>query len=76
VKKDEIELIIRANIDKTVSVIYADGGTEKLFVHTVDDEGFVCDIATEMTQPPACAYWVRFSDLREARPTGDDTERK
>ena len=38
-KKDEIELIIRANIDKTVSVIYVDGGTEKLFVHTVDDEG-------------------------------------
>ena len=75
-KADEIELIIRANIDKAVSVTYGDGVTEKLFVHTVDDEGFVCDIVTEMTQPPACAYWVRFTDVREARSAEDDTEGK
>lgn len=53
---DEIELVIKANIDKLVCVVYADGETEKLFVHTVDDEGFVCDIATEMSEPPPCAY--------------------
>jgi hypothetical protein len=46
VKPDELKLIIRANIDKAVSVTYADGGTEKVFVHTVECEGFVCDIGT------------------------------
>jgi len=37
VDADEIDLVIKANIDKTVRVVYADGRTEKLFVHTVDD---------------------------------------
>ena len=46
-KADEIEQAIRANIDQTVSVVYTDGTTQTLFVHTVDDEGFVCDIASE-----------------------------
>jgi DNA-binding response OmpR family regulator len=36
VKPDELKLIIRANIDKAVSVTYADGGTEKVFVHTAE----------------------------------------
>lgn len=67
---DEIEQVIKANIDQTVCVVYTDGRTEKLFVHTVDDEGFVCDIVAEMTQPPAYAYWVRFWDVREAHPFG------
>jgi hypothetical protein len=66
---DEIEQVIRANIDRTVSVVYPDGGTERLFVHTVDEEGFVCDIVAEMSQPPAYAYWVRFMDIREVRPS-------
>jgi hypothetical protein len=65
---DEIQRIIVANVDKTVSVVYTDGTTKKLFVHTVDDEGFVCDLATETSEPPPCAYWVRFSDVREVHP--------
>jgi hypothetical protein len=64
----EIEQIIRANIDKIVCVVDVDGTTQTLFVHTVDEEGFVCDKATEMSDPPACAYWIRFTDLREVRP--------
>jgi hypothetical protein len=64
----EIEQIIRANIDKTVCVVDVDGTTQTLFVHSVDEEGFVCDIATEMSDPPRYAYWVRFTDVREARP--------
>ena len=48
---DEIELIIRANVDKTVSVVYAHG-TAQLFVHTVDDEGFVSDLVRETRNPP------------------------
>jgi hypothetical protein len=71
---DEIELVIKANIDKLVRVVYADGETEKLFVHTVDDEGFVCDIATEMSEPPPCAYWMRFRNVREAQPAESGRE--
>ena len=66
---DEIGQFIKANLDTTVSVVYTDGGTEKLFIHTVDKEGFVCDIVAEMSQPPACAYWVCFADIREVRPS-------
>jgi hypothetical protein len=71
VKTDEIESVIRANVDKTVCVVYRDGTSDNLLVHTVDQEGFVCDIDTEKTEPPAYAYWVFFSAIREARPSID-----
>jgi len=58
-------------VDKTVTVVDVDGGIQNLFVHSVDDDGFVYDTAAEMTQPPACAYWVRFTDVREGHPVGD-----
>jgi hypothetical protein len=67
----EIEQVVKANIDKTVCVVYLDGRTEELFVHTVDDEGFVCDFATQMSQPPPYAYWVRFTDVREVHAVGN-----
>jgi hypothetical protein len=71
----EIEHIVSANIDKTVCVVYADGTTEKLLVHTVDDEGFVCDSATNTGQQPPYAYWVRFTDIREVRAEGEPEEK-
>ena len=40
---DEIVRLLKANVDKTVCVVYVDGETENLFVHNVDDEGFVSD---------------------------------
>ncbi len=76
VDTDEIERLIKANVDKTVTIVDVDGEMQNLFVHIVDDEGFVCYIAAEMTQPPACAYWVRFTDVREVRNAEDGLERK
>jgi hypothetical protein len=73
---NEIERLIRANVDKTVAVVDVDGEIQNLFVHSVDEEGFVCDIAAEMTQPPAQAYWVRFTDVREVHPVGDGQAKK
>ena len=67
----EIAPIIRANVDKAVTVVDVDGEIQNLFVHSVDEEGFVCDIAAEMTEPPAQAYWIRFTDVREVRSAGD-----
>jgi hypothetical protein len=72
VNADEIEEIIRANIDKSVRVVYTDGIIQKLLVRTVDDEGFVCDIFTEISQPPRCTYWVRFSGVSGACPAGNE----
>ena len=72
----EIERLLRANVDKTVTVLDVDGGIQNLFVHSVDEEGFVCDIAAEMTQPPPQAYWVRFTDVREVHPAGDGPAKK
>jgi hypothetical protein len=68
-RPDEVKRIVRENIDKTVSIIYFDGTTQDLLVHTVDDEGFVCDLMSEMSEPPRYAYWVRFTDVREAHPS-------
>src|SRR5215469_14365786 len=45
--------VIRANTGKTVRAAYARDNVETLFIHTLDDEGFVCDLATERTEPPA-----------------------
>jgi hypothetical protein len=75
VDTDEIERLLKANVDKTVTVVDVDGEIQNLFVHSVDEEGFVCDIAAEMTQPPAQAYWVRFTDVREVRSAGDGSGR-
>jgi hypothetical protein len=72
VDSSEIERLIRANVDKTVTIVDVDGERQNLFVQIVDDEGFVCYIAAEMTQPPACAYWVRFTDLREVHPAAEE----
>jgi len=69
----EIEQTIRANIDKTVRVVYADDTIQTLFIHTVDDEGFVCDLASEMSEPPRGAYWVRFTDVREVHPANGES---
>ena len=65
---DQMADTLRASIDQRVEVTYTDGKTEELLVHTVDDEGFVCDIARpESSDPPEYAYWVRFTDVREVR---------
>jgi len=56
-----------------VCVISAAGEMENLFVPKADGEGFVCDLAAEIAQPPACTYSVRFTDVSEARPARDES---
>jgi len=59
---------LRASIDQRVHVTYTDGKTKELLAHTVDDEGFVCDIVRPGSpDPPEYAYWVRFTDVMEVR---------
>jgi hypothetical protein len=65
---DEMIEILKANIDKTVRVTYQDGDTDLALVLTVDDEGFVFDLASLRSGEQNTSYWARFSDLTEVRP--------
>lgn len=62
---DEIERLIRANVDETVTVFDVDGEIQNLLVHSVDERDLSVTSQPEMTQPPACACWVRFTDVCE-----------
>jgi hypothetical protein len=42
----EISDIVKANVDKTVRVTYSNGEADLALVLTVDDEGFVYDLAS------------------------------
>jgi hypothetical protein len=65
---NEIERVLRENIGKVVSVVFLDGERENLLVHNVDQEGFVNDPASNLMQPPPCAFWARFADIAEVLP--------
>jgi hypothetical protein len=65
---DEVIGTLKANIGRTVRVIYTGGETELLFIHSVDDEGFVNDPISpdENTHPPdKQEWWARFEDITE-----------
>jgi hypothetical protein len=65
---DEVIGNLKANIARTVRVIYAGGGTDLLFVHSVDEEGFVSDPISpdEKIYPPHKHGWrARFEWIAE-----------
>ena len=64
---DEIVATLMANVGRTVRVIYSSGETELLFVHSVDDEGFLNDpITPEKPYPPdEQGWWARFEWIAE-----------
>lgn len=70
---DEVIGTLKANIGRTFRVIFANGETELLFVHSVDDEGFVNDPVSpdEKTYPPDNqGWWTRFGDIAEVDAVG------
>lgn len=72
---DEIIETLKANIDRPVRVIYADGQTELVFVHSVDEEGFVNDPlpADDQTYPPQKqGWWTRFEGIAEVHAVEPD----
>ena len=60
--------IVRANLDKTVRVTYRNGETDLALVLTVDDEGFVYDLASARPEERKAAFWTAFSDIAEIQP--------
>jgi hypothetical protein len=57
--------IVTANLDKTVRVTYRNGETDLALVLTVDDEGFVCDLASVRPEDRKTAFWSAFSEIAE-----------
>ena len=64
----EIIEVLKANIDKTVRVTYQDGDTDLALVMTVDDEGFVFDLASLNPGEGKAIYWTSFADLLDVQP--------
>jgi hypothetical protein len=75
-KTEEMRDIVRARVDKRVRITYRDGGTDLAHVLTVDDEGFVYDLAAVRPHNSATAvsvsmgsrngpFWTAFSEIAE-----------
>jgi hypothetical protein len=68
---DEVIATLKANIGRTVRVTYTGGETDLVFIHSVDDEGFVNDPISpdEKIYPPdKQGWWARFEDIAEVHP--------
>lgn len=65
---DEVIGTLKANIGRTVRVTDVNGDTELLFVHSVDDEGFLNDpLSTDEKAYRADkqGWWARFEWIAE-----------
>jgi hypothetical protein len=65
---EEITAVLRANVAKTVKVIYRDGDTALALVQSVDDEGFVYDLAYLSGAERTTAFWTAFSEIADVQP--------
>lgn len=67
---EEIAQLLRANINKIVRVTYQDGSIDSVLVLTVDDEGFVFDVASiEDGGRKTTEYWTPFSEISDVQIT-------
>jgi hypothetical protein len=60
----EMSDIVKANVDKTVRVTYSNGEADLALVLTVDDEGFVYDLASVPPEARKTSYWTPFSEIK------------
>jgi len=69
---NEISNLARANIDKTVKITYSNGETELALVQSVDDEGFVYDLASIPAEKRKTPYWTAFSEVERIECMGPE----
>ena len=62
---EEMAAITKANIDRTVTVRFRNGESDLALVLTVDDEGFVYDLASLEPQDRKTSFWTAFSEVEE-----------
>jgi hypothetical protein len=68
-RNDEIILLLRASVDKTVKITYANGEIDMALVRSADDEGVVYDLASIRPEDRKTEYWTAFSEIVEVQPT-------
>ena len=56
--RDEIVLILRANVDKTVKITCSNGEIDLALIQSVHDEGVVYDLASLRPEGRKTAYWT------------------
>ena len=67
---NEMSDLVRANIDKTVRITHSNGEVDLAIVLTVDDEGFVYDLASLAPEERKTSYWTAFSEVEKIEPVG------
>jgi hypothetical protein len=63
----EMSDIVKANVDKTVRVTYSNGEADLALVLTVDDEGFVYDLASVPPEERKTSYWTPSRRSKESK---------
>ena len=64
---DEIIQLVRSNVHKVITVKYKTGEVDVALVLTVDDEGFVYDLASLEQEDRQTEYWTPFSEIAEVQ---------
>jgi DNA-directed RNA polymerase subunit E'/Rpb7 len=64
---DEIIQLVRASVDEVITVKYKSGEVDVALVLTVDDEGFVYDLACLKPEDRKTEYWTPFSEIAEVQ---------
>ena len=65
---NEMSDLVKANIDRIVKVIYGNGQTDLGLAQSVDDEGFVYDLASLAPDERKTSYWTAFSEVEKIEP--------
>jgi len=69
--REEIVQVLKANLNKTVTLTFTDGFITQATPLTVDSEGFIHDLATTDDH----VFWVAFEDVAEVIAEGAKPER-
>jgi len=62
--REEIVRVLKANLNKTVTLKFTDGFVTQATPLTVDAEGFIHDLATADDH----VFWVAFEEVQEVIP--------
>jgi hypothetical protein len=73
---DEITQLVRASVGRVISVKYKNGETDIALVQTVDEEGFVYNLASLKPEDRKTAYWTQFSEIAEVEPANAEKNSK
>jgi hypothetical protein len=68
--RDEIVQVLKANLNKTVTLTFIDGFVTPATPLTVDADGFIHDLATKEDH----VFWVPFEEVASVTPESADVQ--